>query len=405
LLLSLNPHVVLRSEPQFQSTYAAFDYRGIGTRFYSKWQFDILEHLARNASHPEDLSRILMVDEHRLEEFLASQIRNNILVEVSEEAFRSIYVPPRARPEAFQGFPVPFLSAPTTVDLFLSRACNLRCSHCFADGGIPMKNELSYEEWISSFDQLEEMGVLEIRLNGGEPFMRRGIYDLLNHLKEKRYHKVMITNGTLISEKAVDALASSEITPTVSLDGATAQVHDTFRGVPGAFQKTVKAMQRLQHRGMTYGVNTCIHGGNLAEIEDTIRLAAKLGAARIGLLSLIEVGRMAKTKVNMISEPEYLMIGLRILGLAKKYKNKIEITEEIVSDELPLQSIGLYTCSIDANGQVYPSNRVLGDPRFRVGSVREASLREIWFSENWIPFRRTSQRLKALGLEGSSLRM
>lgn len=388
----------MRFEPQFHSTYAAFSYRGIGTRFYNRWQFEVLEYVARTPSSLDQIREIVRVKEDKLREFLASEINSGVIVETSEKPFPAVKIPRRTPAEEFKGFPVSFLSAPTTVDLFLTKACNLRCWHCFADGGIPLKNELSYEEWISVFDQLEEMGVLEIRLNGGEPFMRRRIYELLYHLENMRYHKLLITNGTLLTEKAVDALAASEITPTVSLDGATPQVHDAFRGVSGAFDKTVRAMHLLQERGLIYGVNTCVHRENIGQIEEIVQLAAKLGAARQGFLSLVPVGRMAE-KEKLVSEAEYVMIGLTVLRLARKYRQKIELTEEIISDELPLQSLGLYTCSIDADGQVYPSNRVLRDPRFRVGSVRESTIREMWFSHKWIPFRQGSKKLRPFGIK------
>jgi hypothetical protein len=70
-----------------------------------------------------------------------------------------------------------------------------------------------------------------------------------------------------------------------------------------------------------------------------------------------------------------------------------------VSRAVPLESAGIFTCSIDSDGGVYPGNLVLGDARHRIGNLTEAPLRRLWFSRRWIPFRRGSSRVKALGIE------
>jgi len=395
----LDPNVVLRFEPQFCSTYAAFHCRRVETCFYRAWQFDVLDYLARQPSNVEETALNLSIDRDRLRDFLDSQLQSGFIVPSNQKNPSPVHVPARVSRDAFDGFPSPFLSAPSTVDLFLTRACNLKCSHCFSQGGRPLKNELSLEEGISILDQLVEMGVLQVRLNGGEPFMHRRIYDILAHLKHMRFRKVILTNGTMLNEKAVDALANGDITPTISLDGPTARIHDDFRGVPGAFDRTLRALRLLNEKRVTYGINTCVHSGNIAKIEDMIQLATKLGAARIGLLGLGEVGRLAVTKKNVVSGPEYVLLSLTLLRLARKYRAKIRISETIVSRGVPIENVGVFACSIDSDGGVYPANRLLGDVKSRIGSLRESTLGEIWFSRRWIPFRRGLKRIEALGME------
>jgi MoaA/NifB/PqqE/SkfB family radical SAM enzyme len=203
----------------------------------------------------------------------------------------------------------------------------------------------------------------------------------------------------MLGEKAVNAIVDSDIMPTISLDGATARIHDDFRGVPGAFDRTMRALRILQQKRVTYGINTCVHSGSIGQTEDMIELAIEHGAARISFLGLSEVGRLAITKKNVVSGPEYLLLSLKLLRLARKYRDKIEISETIVSRGVPLESAGLFTCSIDSNGDVYPGNRVLGDTRYRIGSLRDAPLSKLWFSRRWIPFRKTSSRFRMLGVE------
>ncbi len=397
-MLSLNRWVVLRYEPQFYSTYAAFDSKRILTHFYSPEQYSTLEYLARRPSERTDLSKRPSLRNDELNAFIDEELRTGFIVDTASSESTSMNVPSKPEPTAFQGFPAPFLSAPTTVDLFLTRACNLRCCHCFAEGGRPLKGELSHEEWLSVFDQLEQMGVLQVRLTGGEPFMRRRILELLDYLKCKRFQKLLITNGTMLNEKTIEALAKSDTTPTVSLDGATAEVHDSFRGVPGAFRRTLKGISYLHRSGIMYGLNTCVHAGNLGQIEDIVRFGAKMGASRIGLLGLQPAGRAKNMVKGSVSDVEYLMLGLRLMRLTRKYQGKIEITQELFPEGVPLRSIGTFTCSIDSDGGVFPDNLVLGNQRYRVGDVRLSSLREVWFSHDWVPFRKGLGEKGRLGL-------
>lgn len=399
-MYALNPNVVLRFEPQFHSTYAAFDSKRVRTCFYNRGEFEVLDYLAKAPSELDEVCQNLKADRARTKDFLDSQIKSGLVVELRKgEPFSPVHVPPRTEPDQFAAFPSPFLSAPSTVDVFLTRACNLKCSHCFSFGGRPLRDELSFQEWIAVLNQLEDVGVLQVRLNGGEPFMRRRIHDILLHMKRIRCFKVIITNGTMLDEKAIDALVECDITPTVSLDGATARVHDDFRGVPGAFDRTMRALKLLQHKRVTYGINTCVHSGSIGQIEDIIQLAIKHGAARISLLGLSEVGRLAATRKNLVTGPEYLLLSLNLLRLTRKYRNKIEISETIVSRGVPLESAGVFTCSIDSNGDIYPGNLVLGDARYRIGSLRESPLRKVWFSRSWIPFRKAFSRFRMLGVE------
>lgn len=399
-MYALNPSLVLRFEPQFHSTYAAFDFRRVVTCFYRRWEFEVLDYLARNPSGIDEICANLKADRKRLKDFLASQLRRGLVLEVDgEEGVFTVEVPARADPDAFEGFPAPFLSAPSTVDIFLTRACNLRCHHCFSNGGRPLRNELSFEELESILNQFQEMGVLQVRLNGGEPFMHRRIYDVLSHLRRIRCRKVILTNGTMLNDRAIDALVDSDVTPTISLDGPSAKVHDELRGVPGAFDRTLRALELLQRRGVMYGINTCVNSENIEQIEDIIRVAIKHRAARIGLLGVAQVGRLALTKRNMVTPEEYAVLSLILPRLARKYKGRIEVSEMLVSRGVPVESAGAFACSIDSDGSVYPANLVLGDPRFRVGSLRESPLRYLWFLHTWIRFRRGLKKFRTLDLD------
>lgn len=150
---------------------------------------------------------------------------------------------PRAAvdPELFKRFPIPFLSAPMSVDVFVTSRCNLRCAHCFASSSEGNASELAYEDLESIFNQLESMGIFEVRVNGGEPLLHHEIDKILTFLRKKRFRKVILTNGTLLDGRIVKLLKESGTIPTIYLDDSQAKSHDSFRGVEGAFDKTIKS--------------------------------------------------------------------------------------------------------------------------------------------------------------------
>jgi radical SAM protein with 4Fe4S-binding SPASM domain len=243
------------------------------------------------------------------------------------------------------------------------------------------------------------MGVLEVRLNGGEPFIHHDIDKILVNIAKRRFRRVMITNGTLIDGKAVELLKLSKTIPTISLDDSIPEEHDKFRGVKGSFGKTLRGMSLLKKSGVDFGVNTCIHKRNLKRVGDIIDLAVDYGASKVAVLDLKELGRMKENSELVPSSPDYrkAVIGLRLL---KSINKDIEVSLDVFMSCNPLrESIeelknGYVSCSagktrltIDSDGSVYPCNMVLSDKSWQMGNIKETKLYDIWFSKKWSFFR------------------
>jgi radical SAM protein with 4Fe4S-binding SPASM domain len=302
-------------------------------------------------------------------------------------------------PGLFKKFPIPFLSAPMSVDVFVTRRCNLRCTHCFASSTEGNASELAYEDLESIFNQLESMGIFEVRVNGGEPLLHHEIDKILAFLRKKRFRKVILTNGTLLDGRIVKLLKESGTIPTISLDDSQVESHDSFRGVEGAFDKTIKAMRLLRDCGVEYGVNCCINRTNMVRYEEIITLAEKCGASRIAFLDLKPTGRM-KSNLSLVPsyrEYEGLMAGLLV---AKAKHRKIDVALDVFLHCYPLResileakkgfvscSAGKTRLSIDSDGFVYPCNMAISDPQWRMGNVKNGSISDIWFSSKWDFFR------------------
>jgi radical SAM protein with 4Fe4S-binding SPASM domain len=210
---------------------------------------------------------------------------------------------------------------------------------------------------------------------------------------------VILTNGTLLDGRIVKLLKESGTIPTISLDDSQGKSHDSFRGVEGAFDKTIKAMQLLRDCGVEYGINCCINRINMVRYEEIITLAEKCGASRIAFLDLKPTGRMKNNLSLVPSYREYdgLMAGLLV---AKAKHRKIDVALDTFLHCYPLResileakkgfvscSAGKTRLSIDSDGFVYPCNMAISDPQWRMGNAKKDGISDIWFSSKWDFFR------------------
>ncbi len=398
--LALNSKVILRAEPQYYDTYAAFHYEKARTEFVTKEEFTVLAYLYDKSAEVREICREAGMKEARCKRFLHRMVQLGF-VEVGVEGLTA--QPPERRKndvKRYRGFPIPFLSAPTTVDVFITSRCNLKCVHCFSGGEENGKDELSATALASLFTELETMGVFEVRINGGEPFLHAEIGTILMDLKKRRLRTVILTNGTLLNAENVRLLKESRVIPTVSLDDSVAAEHDRFRGVEGAFERTVEGLKRLKQADVMYGINCCLHRRNLNRPRDIIDLAVRYGAAKIAFLDLKGVGRM-KNHGEWVPSYEAYQQCVKLLMAAKaRYRDKIDVSLDVFLHCYPLSEAiregkrGYVSChagrnrlAIDSRGAVYPCNLVLSDPRWCMGELGKDTLSEIWFSKKWVFFR------------------
>lgn len=128
----------------------------------------------------------------------------------------------------------------------VTHRCNLRCRHCYASAGKALDDELTTEEALDLFDRLAKLGVAVIAFSGGEPLSRPDILQLISHARDQGIYVALATNGTLITPKRAEELrkAGAEYVQ-ISIDGADAKTHDEFRGIPGAFDRTIEGVKML----------------------------------------------------------------------------------------------------------------------------------------------------------------
>ena len=188
-----------------------------------------------------------------------------------------------------------------------TRNCNLACMHCRASATQgPFSGELDTGASFRLLDQIAQVGKPIIILTGGEPLLRTDIFDIAKYGTDKGLRMVMAPNGTLITENIAKQMADSGIQRiSISLDGATQESHDRFRGVDGAFEGALRGIRLAKDAGIEFQINTTITKTNLHEIPKIQDLAVKLGAVAHHIFLLVPTGRGKYIVDQEISAIEY----------------------------------------------------------------------------------------------------
>lgn len=397
---SVSSNIVLRSEPQYYNTYAAYDYRQVSTEFLTKEEFAALKYISSRSAAIDEISKEAEVKRDQCQKFLKRMLRlGYVQKNVAPSGIRTAERVD-VSPTLYENFPLPFLSAPTSVDVFITSRCNLNCVHCFSDSEMANPSDLSMEQLRSTFNQLEKLGVFEVRINGGEPFLHPRIEEILALLREKRFRRVILTNGTVLDSRTIRLLQESDTTPTVSLDDSEAEGHDLFRGVKGSFSRTIEALRLLQDSKIQYGINCCLHRRNLRRFRNIIDLAVKCGASRIAFLDLKAAGRMRNHMEWIPSNEEYQEAMLDLMMAKVRYGRKIDVALDTFLHCDPLKESaqeakrGYVSCqagkarlTVDSDGSIYPCNLVISDPKWIMGNINNDTILDVWFSPKWLFFR------------------
>jgi MoaA/NifB/PqqE/SkfB family radical SAM enzyme len=288
--------------------------------------------------------------------------------------------------------PADHLVGPLAVHLEIIAACNLACTHCFA-GVLPRNHHpLTLRELDHLFGDLAHLGSLRLGLTGGEPLLRKDLFDVLDAATDHGLHPCLTTNTLLITEDIARQLGRRDLVwLNVSLEGPDAPTNDSVRGT-GTFDAVVERLQLLrQHARFTLAFT--IMRTNARLVRQCAELAHRVGAHTAVFRPLYPAG-----------------IALHHLDLMPSFAQYTEALRELADMDCPSADLrgldpfgpeqraatqpqvhtthtcgaGNHVCSIGVQGDVNPCS-FLG-PGFNGGNIREESFEVIWrYSQ---PFRR-----------------
>jgi len=277
-------------------------------------------------------------------------------------------------------------SAPELVSWDVTSRCNLRCVHCYATAGTePAADDLGTAEAKRFISELADIGVFQLVLLGGEPFLRGDILTLIQYARACQLDVGLSTNGTLITPEVARQLADLGLNGVqVSIDSSRAEVHDQFRGVPGSWRKATYAARLLAGMGCKVIVATVITRLNIDDLPEMARLSAELGASEFRTVRFIPVGR-GGAAANLMISPEQARDGARVLSdLQASYDGKLKVRPD---ESFPFLvspgawrmfcTAGVTTCAVRSNGDVTPCSYFDG-PDFVAGNIRGHRFESIW---------------------------
>ncbi|MCE5306981.1 MAG: radical SAM protein [Acidobacteriales bacterium] len=184
-------------------------------------------------------------------------------------------------------------TAPMFVVWNITQACNLTCQHCYQNARHkPLEDELTTEEKLDVIDQLAGEFVPFLAFAGGEPLVSKDFYRVLGRCRDRGIHVTVATNGTLLTPERCARLKEEGVKYVeVSVDSVNPQEHDRFRGVEGAWKRTVQGIRNAVAAGIRTGMAVCFTRETAHTLDDFIRFAEDLGCHTFSHFNFIPVGR------------------------------------------------------------------------------------------------------------------
>lgn len=215
------------------------------------------------------------------------------------------------------GIRIPFVPAgPFEVVWNFTYKCNLKCKHCYENAGGERRPELTTDEAKNVVDKLSKtagIGLPVLSFSGGEPLARKDFFELAAYAKKYIPYVGIASNGTLFTKDNAKRVKDAGIDYVeISIDGASPQTHDKFRGITGAFERAIQGVKNCVEEGIDACIATVLHRDNLAEIEKILQLAKDLDVRFIHF-NFIPTGR-AKEHVELDLTPDERLFVLQTIG-------------------------------------------------------------------------------------------
>lgn len=212
--------------------------------------------------------------------------------------------------------------------------CNLSCAHCRrVETDEAIESDLSTGQAMDLIDQLARLGRTQnympiLVFSGGEPLCRPDLFSLMDAAAAKDVKCALATNGTLIDEGMADRINKAGLERvSVSLDGATGQVHNKLRRLDGSFEAAIAGIQRLRVCGVPFQINMTMTRHNAHQLDEIFPLAEKLGAVAVHLFMLVPVGCGEEfAEDEMLSAQEYESLLERVARKAHVGSLEVKVT-------------------------------------------------------------------------------
>ncbi len=298
--------------------------------------------------------------------------------------------------------------------------CNLTCAHCRRlESDEAAGKDLSTAQAQELIEQLADLGKSQafmpvLVFSGGEPLCREDLFELVGQAQMAGIIPALATNGTLIDAAAAQHIADSGIVRVaVSLDGATAEVHNKLRQLDGSFERALEGISRLREKNVPFQINVTLTKHNAEQLEDIYELAESLGAVAVHIFMLVPVGcGQVLAETDMLSPQQIEQKLLEICRMDGQGRLQVKVTcgphyERIIRQQglyqahrerLPIENqkssrgclAGLGVLFVGHQGDVFPC----GYLPVKCGNVLKDKLSEIWYNNKDLVRMRDSSSLE-----------
>lgn len=218
---------------------------------------------------------------------------------------------------------------PSNLDISLTGKCNLHCDYCFYNREMCNRPDLSKEAWFAFFHELKTLAVRNLTLSGGEVFVRKDLWEIIDRLIECRMRYSILSNGTLITEKTLSELDKEKRrlrmnSIQVSIDGSGAEIHDKSRG-RGSFQRAIQGLRLLKEARFPATVRVTVNRFNVDDLENIARLLLEnIGLGSFGTNDAMPMGAGCDNQAGITLNPRQHVQAMQTLHrLQKAYPGRI----------------------------------------------------------------------------------
>jgi len=286
----------------------------------------------------------------------------------------------------------------------ITRACNLRCQHCYATAGNwPEDNELTTAEAKNLITELAAYRVPALLFSGGEPLCRPDFFELAGYAAEHGLRLTLSTNGTLITRELARKIKELGVSYVgVSLDGVGVN-NDHFRGCKGAYEAALEGIRNCLAQGQKVGLRFTVNRHNLHELGPVFDVAGREGIERVCIYHLAYAGRAGAIRDVDLTRQERRQVLDQIIARTQDFHRRGKNVEVLtvnnhadgiylylylkrLDPERALRAYQLLLCNggnrsgiaigaIDWEGNVHPDQFTL---QHTFGNVKERKFSEIW---------------------------
>jgi radical SAM protein len=255
----------------------------------------------------------------------------------------------------------------------ITQSCDLACKHCRAAAQpLAHPDELTNAEGKALIDQIAQMGVPIFVFTGGDPMKRADLFELIRYAADKGVQVAITPSATpLLTREAIFKLKEAGLVRLgISLDGSTAEINDTFRGLPGAYARTIQAIEWANEAGIPIQVHTTISRHNAADLDSLCALFERLAIVMWNVFFLVPVGRGQLG--DLLSGEEFEQVFGKIYELSHRVNFQIKTTEAmhyrryLLQHNLEERHIG--HGHLGATAQAYEPGAPTTDAQFRTAS-------------------------------------